>query len=309
MTLKPLLFSASAAIFMALPLAVLADPPADHAAKPDEQGQQHGGQGGGHEGGGRSSGPVGHAAGGGANVDRSTVNRPSAAAPVVRGQQRPQLEVRPQTPAGQGHPHGGAFGGAPVYTQAPARPTVQAPAHSGAFGGAPVYHQAPAAPTVRIQQGQHRFSQPQSPAVAAIRRGPTAAPLSGWNRTVRGPDRDQAGQQWRQGHAGWDSHALWRQDTNWWRHDSSFRLFLGPRIGFFFIPSIGYVSVPQQYERHYWRAADDLPRWFWRYEVREYWRYGLPQPPDGCLWVWVDNDVALIDASDGYILDIVHNAW
>lgn len=142
-----------------------------------------------------------------------------------------------------------------------------------------------------------------------IRLPPAPPPLGAWNRTARGPDRDQAGQQWRQGHQGWDRSAPWRQSQNWWRRDSGFRLFFGPRIGFFFIPEFGYVQAPTQYRDHYWRTGEYLPNWFWRYEVRDYRRYGLPTPPDGCVWVWVDGDVALIDRSDGYIVDIVHNLW
>ena len=133
--------------------------------------------------------------------------------------------------------------------------------------------------------------------------------LSGWNHGVTGQAQVQAGQQWRQQHGGWDSHAAWRRNPNWWRGHSAFRLFGGARIGFFFIPGFGYISAPPEYRVHYWRAGDTLPSWFWRYQVRDYWSYGLPRPPDGCVWVWVDNDVALIDLDDGYILDIVHNVW
>jgi len=43
--------------------------------------------------------------------------------------------------------------------------------------------------------------------------------------------------------------------------------------------------------------------------VRDYVVYGLPPPPDGCAWVWVDDDVALVDLDDGYIFDIAHNLW
>ncbi|MDE2357572.1 MAG: RcnB family protein [Alphaproteobacteria bacterium] len=75
------------------------------------------------------------------------------------------------------------------------------------------------------------------------------------------------------------------------------------------MPDFGYVAVPPQYQMRYWRAGDTLPVWFWRYVVRDYAAYGLPPPPDGCAWVWVDDDVALIDLDDGYILDIVHNLW
>jgi Ni/Co efflux regulator RcnB len=178
------------------------------------------------------------------------------------------------------------------------------PRPEASFHRAPGAVQAgPAAPTRTPQVKIGPLARPG-------RKPPANTPrLSDWNPTVRGPDRDQAGQQWRQGHANWDARSPWRGNPNWWRGNASFRLFLGPRIGFFFIPELGYVQVPSEYEKHYWRDGELLPSWFWRYEVRDYWRYDLPQPPDGCIWVWVDNDVALIDASDGYILDIVHNAW
>jgi len=160
----------------------------------------------------------------------------------------------------------------------------------------------------------------QTPPTVAARRAPpvrqaavhppaNTPALSGWDRSVIGPARDQAGQQWRAAHGGWNNNAVWRQNSNWWRGNGAFRLWGGARVGFFFIPELGYVSVPVEYRVHYWRAGDMLPSWFWRYQVRDFWTYGLPQPPDGCAWVWVDNDVALIDLSDGYILDIEHNIW
>jgi Ni/Co efflux regulator RcnB len=74
------------------------------------------------------------------------------------------------------------------------------------------------------------------------------------------------------------------------------------------VPGRGYVRAPPIYQRHYWPPGDILPEWYWRYEIADYGRYGLPMPPDGCRWVWVDDDVALIDA-DGFILDVVRNVW
>jgi Ni/Co efflux regulator RcnB len=119
----------------------------------------------------------------------------------------------------------------------------------------------------------------------------------------------QAGQQWRQQHQRVDRGAVWRSNRDWWRQDAGFRLFSGVRIGFFFVPEVGYVSAPRGYWGRQWRAGDVLPRWFWRYEVRDFWRYGLPAPPNGCAWVWVNDNVALIDLYNGYILDIVYNVF
>jgi Ni/Co efflux regulator RcnB len=164
---------------------------------------------------------------------------------------------------------------------------------------------APIAPAARIiQQGQGR-----PPTTQFAQKPAGIARLGGWSRPARGPARDQAAQQWRQGHQGWDQSAPWRRDRNWWRGNDAFSLYVGVRSGFFFIPEIGYVSAPRQYRGHHWQAGQYLPNWFWRYRVSDYWNYGLPEPPDGCFWVWVNNDMALIDTGDGFILDIVHNAW
>ena len=52
-----------------------------------------------------------------------------------------------------------------------------------------------------------------------------------------------------------------------------------------------------------------LPLFFLDYEVRDYREYGLPDPPDGCRWVWVNRGVVLVDQSDGYIVDEIDNVW
>jgi Ni/Co efflux regulator RcnB len=136
-----------------------------------------------------------------------------------------------------------------------------------------------------------------------------APPLGGWNRAAQGQARVQLGQQWRSQNHNWDQRAPWRQDRNWWRSDPGFRLYAGARMGFFFFPGYGYVSSPQQYTDHDWQAGEYLPNWFWRYTVNGYDQYGLPTPPDGCAWVWLNGSVVLIDLSDGYIVDIVPNLW
>jgi Ni/Co efflux regulator RcnB len=56
-------------------------------------------------------------------------------------------------------------------------------------------------------------------------------------------------------------------------------------------------------------TGDYLPSYFRRYEVRDFWEYGLQDPPYGCAWVWVDNNIVLMDLYDGYIIDVVYNVW
>jgi Ni/Co efflux regulator RcnB len=138
---------------------------------------------------------------------------------------------------------------------------------------------------------------------------PQQGTLGDWDRRVVGEDRDRSANEWRNRHQGWDGNASWHRSLNWWRGHPGFRNYYGPRFHFFFIPGYGYISPPLDYWGRHWRVGEYLPPWFWRYEVRDYWLYGLPTPPPGCAWVWVDHDVALVDMSDGYIIDIVYGVW
>ena len=323
-----LLLSAALALCLTWPAAALADPPSNQGAGAGDQGAQapdkakdqaptgqkgSKGQAGAH---GDHAGQGAAAVAGAARDTAATAPTP-AAPKLQRGQVFRQPGVNGASgQAGQGAAaaSGSARDGAAVYApptpqgsqaqrgQASGRQHGNGSAAQGASAGA-------AAQNFQAQPGQPRSGQRQAQVRQAMQPPAHHPALAHWNRSVSGPARSQASQQWRQANSGWDSHALWRRDTDWWRSNSAFRLFGGARVGFFFIPEVGYVSVPAQYRAHYWRSGDQLPNWFWRYEVRDYWNYGLPQPPDGCMWVWVDNNVALIDASDGYILDIVHNAW
>ena len=182
-------------------------------------------------------------------------------------------------------------------------PGKTTPGHQGAAGErkAPGFvDRARLAPDERAA-GSPVVRQPPVP------RAPPA--LGGWNGNVRGSQRAQLGQQWRGQHQNWDQNAPWRGNHDWWRNYPSFRQFTGVRIGFFFFPDYGYVIAPDEYRERHWQAGEYLPRWFWRYSVREYANYGLPRPPDGCGWIWLNGNVALVDRSDGYIIDIVYNVW
>ena len=157
-------------------------------------------------------------------------------------------------------------------------------------------------------QGDKRADRPQDRNLPVARQASPPA-LGGWRAPPRGPERDRAGQQWRQQHQSWDQSATWRQGSDWWRNDSAFRTFSGFRVGFFFVPARGYIALPHRYRDRHWQAGEYLPRWFRAYAVSNYYRYGLPRPPRGCVWIWLNGDVALIDRSDGYILDIARNVW
>lgn len=81
------------------------------------------------------------------------------------------------------------------------------------------------------------------------------------------------------------------------------------RIGFYFAPGYGYYSVPRSYWGQRWRPGDYLPSVFWRYRLDDWRTYGLGYPPVGTRWVLVDNHIYLIDEFDGYVIDVVYDAW
>jgi Ni/Co efflux regulator RcnB len=282
---RNLLLSAAALVCLALPVAALADPPGDQGQNGGAQGHDQGkGQG---KGQGQGAGPA-------AKVVIKGGGAPGGGAPAGGG-----------GAGGAGRSQGANFGVQNTVTS-----------HQGLTGqntrrvksGGPTLPNTIAA-AVGAPSGGGGQPQFGSRRVTTHNRPANIPVLSGWTRAITGADRNQADQQWRQSHSGWDSSAPWRQNQNWWRGNAAFRLFFGERLGYFFIPELGYIVVPAEYQNHFWQAGDTLPSWFWQFQVNDYWNYGLPQPPDGCLWVWVDNDIALIDGSDGYIIDIVHNAW
>jgi hypothetical protein len=141
----------------------------------------------------------------------------------------------------------------------------------------------------------------------------------GWDRDRNNRDRnwynDRNG---RRDYGGWGNRWNqndWRRDWNrgrsndWWRNDRSFRGYSGYRFGYYFAPNHGYYSVPRNYWGQRWNRGDYLPSTFWRYSLNDYRTYGLGYPPPGTQWVAVDTTIYLIDRYDGYILEVIRDAW
>jgi len=107
-----------------------------------------------------------------------------------------------------------------------------------------------------------------------------------------------------------DNVRFWGQrDPHGWHGNAGFKNYSGVRLNFFFAPGYGYYSVSQTYRGRNWHPGEYLPAIFLRYVVSDYQDYGLPSPPYGCSWIWVNTSVLLVDRSDGYILDEVNNVW
>jgi len=140
----------------------------------------------------------------------------------------------------------------------------------------------------------------------------------GWDRDRYGGGRTWNGDRHGRDYGGfrnrWDQND-WRRDWNrgrgndWWRNDRGFRGYSGFRYGFYFAPNYGYYAVPRNYFGQRWSVGSYLPSIFWRYSLSDYRTYGLGYPPPGTRWVAVDTTIYLIDSADGYIIEVVYDAW
>ena len=103
----------------------------------------------------------------------------------------------------------------------------------------------------------------------------------------------------------------WERDrrSNWWRSDRRFNGWSGVRLGFYFAPGYGYYNVPRRYYGQAFHVGQYLPSTFWRYRLDDHRTFGLGYPPAGTRWVYVDNAIYLIDDYDGYIIEVIRNAW
>lgn len=175
----------------------------------------------------------------------------------------------------------------------------------------------------QVQSGQHQWQghpggRPNGGEPWGQQPGGGHAPQSGhWNApTGRHFDRHDDSERWtetrhawRGEHGGWSNNAPWRRDHDWWRDRREFHGYTGARIGFWFAPGYGYYHVPESYWDRQWGPGDYLPAFLWEYQVADWEDYDLPPPPEGCGWVWINGGVALIDLSDGYVLDVQYGLW
>ncbi|MFA4949250.1 RcnB family protein [Brevundimonas sp.] len=67
--------------------------------------------------------------------------------------------------------------------------------------------------------------------------------------------------------------------------------------------------MPRSYYNRDYRVGEYLPTTFWRYQLNDWRTYGLGYPPEGTRWVLVDNNIYLIDQYDGYIIEVIRDAW
>ena len=71
-----------------------------------------------------------------------------------------------------------------------------------------------------------------------------------------------------------------------------------------------YYRHGERYE-HVWRRGERLSPAYYApaYVVRDYYDYQLREPPYGCRWIRVDNNVVLAAVATGLVLDVVYNVF
>ena len=72
-----------------------------------------------------------------------------------------------------------------------------------------------------------------------------------------------------------------------------------------------WVYREHEWREHDWRRGERLPGPYFasQYVIGDYVAYGLPEPPYGCRWIRVNNDVVLTALATGVVLDVVYNAF
>jgi Ni/Co efflux regulator RcnB len=101
----------------------------------------------------------------------------------------------------------------------------------------------------------------------------------------------------------WDRNH-YRNDGDWWRGRHGFERYRGHRYGFWFAPGWGYYQVDPQWYGYDWEVGVEVPYNLRGYYVDDPYDYGLPPAPYGCAWIYLGDEIVLIDLNSGEILQI-----
>jgi Ni/Co efflux regulator RcnB len=91
---------------------------------------------------------------------------------------------------------------------------------------------------------------------------------------------------------------------DWWRGRSSFNGYSGRREGYWFAPGWGYYSVDPRWLDFDWVVGSVVPYELQSYAISDPYEYGLPPEPYGCEWIFLRDQIVLIDLGSGQILEI-----
>ena len=100
-----------------------------------------------------------------------------------------------------------------------------------------------------------------------------------------------------------------RTNRDWMRSRQEFRNYAGRRSGYWYAPGSGYVRVDPRFSGYGWRVGVVVPWQLRSYAVADPWFYGVEPAPPGFRWIWLDNNVALMNLRTGGIVRIVSSVY
>jgi hypothetical protein len=112
--------------------------------------------------------------------------------------------------------------------------------------------------------------------------------------------RDPRGRPWRYEPRWYDDYRLRHYRYYGGRHYARERFY------------VGIYLLPRGYSYRVWRIGEWLPWAYYdggRYELRDYWRYGLYDPPYWARWIRVRDDALLVDLDTGEVIDVVYDLF
>jgi Ni/Co efflux regulator RcnB len=203
--------------------------------------------------------------------------------------------------------NGGAYRNAPAQRSfAPARPSYtlgRANQNYGSQGGpgrSPVYRASPNQPFQRPANTQAWRNLPQG----QLGRGRVQQGGAGWQGNGRLADGNRGGN-WNRGGQGWNGGGQgWNRGggDGWWRGRQGFGNYEGRRDGEWFAPGWGYYRPDPYYADYSWGVGVFVPFGLRSYYVEDPYAYGLDAAPYGYRWIFLDNQMVLIDVRTGVIV-------
>ncbi|MGH7024887.1 MAG: RcnB family protein [Caulobacteraceae bacterium] len=92
--------------------------------------------------------------------------------------------------------------------------------------------------------------------------------------------------------------------SNWWRGRRGFQGYEGHRNGYWFAPGWGYYQVDPRWYDFDWQVGVAVPYDLRSYVIDDPYDYGLPPAPYGAAWIFLGDQIVLIDLQSGQIIQM-----
>lgn len=100
-----------------------------------------------------------------------------------------------------------------------------------------------------------------------------------------------------------------RSRPGWWRGNTLFVGYTGPRAGYYFAPGYGYYAIPRGYVGRPFVVGAVVPVSVRRYVIVTPAMYGLRPPPANCQWYYAGTNFVLANVSTGVVIQSVAGGW